>query len=123
MRRHSDLPTHAFVPHMLGHRRSSSGLSSFTEELSPDFLFLSAASSDEVAEADEVLDDGPAEAVELTLGILAFRARFSAWRSSSTLMSASLSTWGWGRASLEAEKSFPLSRKLQISSTPFMVND
>ena len=92
MRRQTCLPTHAFVPHMLGHRRSSSGLSSFVEESSPDFLLLSAVSSNEEAEADRALDEGPAGAAEFTLGILAFRERFSAWSSSSTLISASLST-------------------------------
>ena len=66
MRRQTCLPTHAFVPHMLGHRRSSSGLSSFVEESSPDFLLLSAVSSDEEAEADRALDEGPAGAAEFT---------------------------------------------------------
>ena len=66
MRRQTCLPTHAFVPHMLGHRRSSSGLSSFVEESSPDFLLLSAVSSNEEAEADRALDEGPAGAAEFT---------------------------------------------------------
>ena len=51
---------------MLGHRRSSSGLSSFVEESSPDFLLLSAVSSNEEAEADRALDEGPAGAAEFT---------------------------------------------------------
>ena len=66
MRRQTCLPTHAFVPHMLGHRRSSSGLSSFVEESSPDFLLLSAVGSNEEAEADRALDEGPAGAAEFT---------------------------------------------------------
>ena len=66
MRRQTCLPTHAFVPHMLGHRRSSSGLSSFVEESSPDFLLLTAVGSNEEAEADRALDEGPAGAAEFT---------------------------------------------------------